>query len=679
MSTAVAGRVINEASAGIKGLVIVVRDETVLFPSTLGHATTDDNGSYTITVTADFGAAEWGARSLTVYVRTGALVNDVPMGRVLYSKAYPDDGGGATLTVPDITLQSADVTGWPVTLPGAGNAIPPRAGNALRPLVDDKLAWEHLADSMRAAQSDISIMQLELDLPSGGYNADPTQESPEIILAFPDAFDGNTPPTKANDPHAFPRPERLLLDAAAAGKAVRVMMPRCGNVIGALLFAKGAGKVADYFTAASSKAKALTFTTQGSSVIHAKAVLIDAVSGAASPEAIILGSPFSQSYYDTGNHPVYEARRGSCSGEPVPVHDVSVGIRGPVVADVQAQFLAHWNKQSQAADQVQPLTPAPGAVTTPADGEYLGTAQLVRTVNHDTLSGLPNGEQGVLEAYLRAIEKATSYIYLENQYLTNASIRDALIAALCDPARPNLQVILVVNIVPDIPFYPAWQTSLIGRIRRDAGAGASRFGVFTTWSHAEASSEHKRTNPVIMPNYQHTKTSLVDDKWATIGSGNLDGASLDRFQLLWPLLGDNRNDELNLLVFSDPPDFPQSDFVRQLRISLWSEHLGLATTDPKLTTPGAGGWLQLWNDTATAKLQGLIDDPANVDPASGHVLAYPADAWSGFLASLPGKYGNYHNFLTHAKIGGQGIDLSKIDLVTNTTAFDFHAGKWADA
>jgi phosphatidylserine/phosphatidylglycerophosphate/cardiolipin synthase-like enzyme len=685
VSTSVTGRVVNESSAGITGLVVVVRDETVLFPSDLGHATTDGNGTYTIPVTADFGAEEWGPRDLTLYVRTGVLVKDVPMGRVLYSKAYPDSGTGDTLTVPDISLKAADVTGWPVSLPGLGNALPVQAGNALRPLVDNKLAWQHLADSMRAAQSEINIMQLEFDLPSGGYNADATQESPEIVLAFPDGFDGNSGTTTANDPQTFPRPERLLLDAATAGKTVRAMLPKCGNIIGGLLFAKGAGKLQDYFTAASSKAKTLTFTTQGSSVIHAKAALIDAVADAASPEAIIIGSPFAQSYYDSSDHAVFEARRGSCSGEPIPVHDVTVGIRGPVVADVQAQFAAHWNLQCQPADKMQPLSPAPAAITTAGDGEYLASAQLVRSVNYDTLPGLPNGEQGVLEAYLRAIEKATSYIYMENQYFTDQAIGDALIGALVN--QPKLQVILLLNIDADLPFYPTWQAHLIGRIRDGAGPAASRLGVFTSWSHTGPDTTHHRKEPVVIPNYMHTKTAIVDGKWATVGSGNLDGASLDEFQLLYPLLGKNRNDELNLLVFNDSPD-PQTDFVDQLRLSLWSEHLGLATDDPQLSaatlSAGDGGWLKLWTDQATAKLQGLISDPSTVNPC--HVLAFPPDAPLLFNpTALPFGIGahlayfDFHHYLTQSKINGTPVDMKNIDLDATTTSFDFHTGKWSDA
>ena len=695
MSTSVTGRVVDESGNGIAGLAVVVRDESALFSSDIGNAATGANGSYTVTIEADL-FPEYGPRQLGVYVRTGVYKNPptgpkVPVGRLLYSRSSADSTGPA-LTLADITLRSADVQGWPVSLPGTTNALPVRSGNALTPLPDDQAAWSRVAASIRGATQSVSVMQLTLDMPRE-YLANATQEYPEIILGFPAGFDGTSAPTTATDPATFPRPERLLLDAASAGHQVKVMIPAVGNWLASAGFwlkerwssgPKGdADAVGKYFTAAGSQAEALSFKTTGFSVVHAKAVLIDAVaSGSQQTEGILLGSPFEQSYWDTTSHPVYEAQRGSCSGEPIPVHDVSIGVRGPMVADLQQQFLVHWNKDAQPAGTVQALNP-PAELTAAGTGEYLATAQLARTVNVSTLPGLDNGELGILEAYLRAIEKATDYIYFENQYFTNQAIGDALIAALTDPGRPNLQVILMLNVVPDIPFYPAWQTNLVGRIRREAGTGgASRLGVFTAWSHTAPASAHKQAKPVIMPNYLHTKTAIVDGKWATIGSANLDGASLDNFQILHPLLGVNRNDELNVLVFNDTgAGFPQTDFVDALRIALWSEHLGIPASDPRMsaaTLSGSHGWLQLWNDCANAKLQGLISNPANIDPSKGRVLAYPASAWSGFLASFPFT-NNYRNFLKSAKIGDQGIDLSQITLITKTTAFSFHDGKWADA
>lgn len=695
MSTSVTGRVVDESGNGIAGLAVVVSDQSALFSSDLNNALTDGTGAYTVPIAADL-FPELGTRQLGISVRTGVYKNaasgpKVPVGRVLYSSTSPD-GTGDVLTIGDITLRQADVTGWPVSLPGTTNALPVRNGNALRPLPDDLAAWGRVAGSMHGAQQSVSVMQLTLDMPRQ-YQADATQEYPEVILAFPDSFDGSTPPTTATDPTTFPRPERLLLDVAGAGQQARVMISAVGNWlasagfwVGELLSAgpKGdADAVGKYFTAAGSQAEALAFTTHGFSVLHAKAVLIDATgAGTGQTEGILLGSPFEQSYWDTGNHQVYEAQRGSCTGEPIPVHDVSIGVRGPLVADLQQQFLVHWNKYCPPAQTVPALDPPPAELTVAGDGEYVATAQLARTVNISTLPGLDQGEQGILEAYLRMIEQATDYIYIENQYFTDQAIGDALIGALTDPARPDLQVILMLNVVPDIKFYPAWQTNLFGRIEREIGAGASRFGVFTAWSHTGPTSDHHQAKPVIMPNYLHTKTAVADGTWATIGSANLDGASLDEFQILQPLLGVNRNDELNVLVFGDTTaGFPQTGFVDALRVALWSEHLGIPADDPRLssaTLSASHGWLQLWNDCATAKLQGLIDNPADIDPSKGRVLAYPTGAWSGLLASLPFT-NNYANFLSSATISGQGIDFSQITLITKTTAFSFHDGKWADA
>ena len=288
---------------------------------------------------------------------------------------------------------------------------------------------------------------------------------------------------------------------------------------------------------------------------------------------------------------------------------------------------------------------------------------------------------GILEAYQRAIENASEFIYFENQYFTNEKIAQALVDALKDPSRPNLQVILMVNVIPDLPFYPTWQTNLFERIRRDAGAGASRFGVFTAWSHAAPSTQHKHTKPIIMPNYLHTKTAVVDGTWATIGSANLDGASLDQFQILRVLqFGNYRNDELNFLIFNGIEGCPATDAVDQLRRQLWGEHLGMDPSDARLDATAltsSHGWLKLWTDQATAKLQGLINNPATIDPTKGRVLAYPPGAQSGF-ALLWGWSHPHKNFLQSAKIGGKSVDLTQIDLVEQTTAFSFHDGKWAD-
>jgi phosphatidylserine/phosphatidylglycerophosphate/cardiolipin synthase-like enzyme len=706
MSATLSGRVVSDGGAGVAGLRVVVRDETACIPSDVTTTTTDQGGNYSAAVPDDPLSLD----GLGSVRKIGVHIYAAKGPRQLNHATY--DVTGSTVQATTVTLRAADVSGWAVSLPGTTNALPVRKGNAVRFLVDDKLAWEHVAKVMTAAEKSINVMQLEMDLRK--FNATQSQERPEIILEFPQTYDTLHPtPLDGSTPN---RLERILLDAAGGGKQVRIMISdRETNALvmivdiaillvpllltwflwkpvwvglGALwhsLFGgdpKGdASTVTKYFKAATSSAKVVGFKTRMFSVVHAKAVLVDAVADAVdNAEAILLGSPFSPSYWDTLNHLVYEPRRGDCAGEPIPVHDVSIGVRGPAVADLQQQFLVHWNRDAAQADQVVALDPAPAAVTA-ASGEYAATVQVVRTVNWSTLPGLDAGEEGCLEAYLRAIENATKYIYIENQYFTDDAIADALVAALNDTSRPDLQVILMVNVVPDMPFYPSWQTNLFERIRRDAGANASRFGVFTAWTHDAAEPSHKHTNAIIMPNYLHTKTAVVDGLWATIGSANLDGASLDQFQILRALQwGDFRNDELNCVIFNGVDGADATDAADQLRLELWSEHLGIPDNDPRLskaTLEGSKGWLKLWTDQATAKLQALISNPSTVDSSTGRVLAYPPGATSGFGLLLAWSK-PHKNFLQTSKIGGKAPDLSKLDLVEETTAFNYQTGKWAD-
>ena len=685
MSTSVTGKVvdIDNPNNGFSGLPVVVRDTSAIVASQLGTTSTGSDGSFTITIAADsFSGTELGPRQLEVSVRTAVV------GRLLYLQTYPDSDSDTT-TIDTISLKQADVTGWAVTLPGTSNALPVREGTALQAFVDDKTAWSAVNSAMKNAKSAISMMQLALDMPRS-YQANAADESPEVVLDFPDSFDGTT---SANDLNTFPRPERTMVTATQGGHAVKVLISSTGNAFINFIVTvvhvwnhlfhgapyPDAGEVQKYFTEAGTTAKALTFTTTGLSVVHAKTVLVDAVDASADvSNAYLLGSPFEQSYWDSGNHQVYEARRGSCSGEPVPVHDVSIGIRGPMVKDLQDQFVVHWTKADDGSNPAVALTNPPAAITTANQGEYVAAAQLVRTVNVDTLPALPNGEMGLLEAYLRAIENATDYIYFENQYFTNETIGKALVAALNKQA--NLQVILMVNVVPDMPFYPHWQTELFARIRKDAPSAAARFGVFTAWSHEAASAGHKRKdnkddNPLLMPNYLHTKTAVVDGNWATIGSGNLDGASLDEFQIMRPFIGVNRNDELNCVVYDGVDGHASSGFADALRVALWSEHLGIPTTDSRLAKPATppSNWLTLWNTQAAAKLQVLINSPTTIDPnnANGRVLAFP-----------PTAPGDYAKFIAAAGINAKdssGKIANPVCLVEQTTAFSFHDGKWADA
>ena len=410
--------------------------------------------------------------------------------------------------------------------------------------------------------------------------------------------------------------------------------------------------------------------TQPYSVTHAKIV-------SDGKEAVLLGSPFEQVYFDAPSHAIDDFRRGENAAKG-PIHDVSIAVRGPAVGHIQEVFNTHWNLAGD-TDQldVPPKLQLPGEEHAAKKGEFLSSVQVVRTLNGGTFPdggsfpGEPKGEKGILEAHLRAIHFAERFIYIENQYFTNEAITEAIIARL--KTNDQLQLILLVPVEPDIPRYPHWQKGLIQRIAKSLGSQAEhRFGAFTLWSHSAADAQHPK--PRLRANYAHTKTAVIDNNWATVGSANLDGASLDFFQLIfyWRLPnlllqgGEMRNTETNCVVFEEQLPAGGSA-VDALRRQLWAEHLGFLAADGtpdtgtvKLAEPSDNDWLKVWRDRAEEKRVGLATgDPNDVKPI--RVLPFPLDTW-------------FVNPKRHLK--ALKVDVSKYDLVEKgppSRAFKFGA------
>jgi phosphatidylserine/phosphatidylglycerophosphate/cardiolipin synthase-like enzyme len=745
------GRLLDEHGTPLAGLRVVVRDESALFASDLEHDDSKSDGTFSVTYGEDL-FPELGTRQLGIFVFTQSH-------RQLYHVSKSDISAD-TLALGDITIKQADVSGLLVTLGGSQAVLPLRAGNALRFLIDDEEAWAYTNKSLLGATGSIDVMQLEFDMPSA-FDPSPLVEFPEIVLAFDGAVD---PPRPVLKPTDF-RPERVLIDKAKHGVNVRLVMPTVSInwailavdvlilLIPALLVivfdigkswklfsilassgpGGGFGSVKSYFGAAASAGTDVeAFEVTLFNRVHAKLVMVD------DSEALVLGSPFSQSYWDTHEHKVFEARRGSASGEPIPVHDVSLGIRGPAVKDMHDAFRLHWNfAKDTFSDGVTtsgsttltsqtrnftnadvgkevtgpniPLGTTIVSVTNPhsvilsapatATGsglkitvatvasippaapissvpdptaESIASVQLVRTLNGGTFPApLDQGEKGILEAYLRAIDGAKKYIYFENQYFTNETIGQALVAALNDPSRGQLQIIVMLNVTPDLPLYPVWQSNLIERIRKDAKANAGRIGFFTAWTHNAPDPTLHPDKPMIMANYLHTKVGIVDDTWATVGSANLDGASLDATQLIHALqFGDNRNHELNYIIVSGV-DGTTTNAPEVLRRRLWSEHLGMASTDTRLDLANVSTWVaSLWQATAERKRSGLASNPAVIDPSLGRVLEYPKNAITGVPLLIP-WVNPERDFLKSSQIG-----FDNLDLVEKVRSFSFHDGKW---
>jgi PLD-like domain len=142
-----------------------------------------------------------------------------------------------------------------------------------------------------------------------------------------------------------------------------------------------------------------------------------------------------------------------------------------------------------------------------------------------------HGETSNLEAYQRAIARAEDYIYIEDQYFTNNAIVDALIIRM--QQVPTLQLIMVLNInADDFPGYARKQIRNIKLIQKKVSNHEQRFKVFTLWATQFSTDPERAKKPFeIMNIYVHSKVAIVDDKWATIGTANLDGSGLNAVEI----------------------------------------------------------------------------------------------------------------------------------------------------
>ena len=215
-------------------------------------------------------------------------------------------------------------------------------------------------------------------------------------------------------------------------------------------------------------------------------------------------------------------------------HDACARIEGPAVDDVAEHFRMRWHEVTgEALPQVSPSAAA-------GDLEV----QIVRTVPEHVYAATPRGDFSILESYMRALQAAEQFIYIENQFLWSPEIEAVLHDKISNPPHPDFRLLLLL---PSKPNSGADDTrGVLGHLI-EADADAGRLLACTLYA---------RSGHLHDPIYIHAKIAIIDDKWLTLGSANLNEHSLF-------------NDTEMNIVSHDPK------LARQTRLRLWSEHLEL--------------------------------------------------------------------------------------------------------
>lgn len=143
-------------------------------------------------------------------------------------------------------------------------------------------------------------------------------------------------------------------------------------------------------------------------------------------------------------------------------------------------------------------------------------------------------DTGFLEAYLTIISQAKRLIYIETQFLRCRKIVDALIDQKA--RQPSLQLIVLLPLLPERmwnekdpnPASRHGHSLQQDAINRLGNAYGRDFGVFTLMRNLHHDSYRVRqpSRLVYEHIYVHAKTIVVDDRFAIIGSANLNDRSM---------------------------------------------------------------------------------------------------------------------------------------------------------
>ncbi|OEC88659.1 MULTISPECIES: phospholipase D-like domain-containing protein [Methanobacterium] len=538
----------------------------------LGHTITDDNGYY---------------RILYPQNRYKEIADKEPDIRIIVKdklgvfeilRSHVHENVKSTIKyIDDIVINQSMIEGWFVTLK---NKSPSRftSSNSFEILIDNKKTLEKIVDSIDNAESYIYLTQFAF--------------YPDFIPRF------------FEDENIYKKDKPLvdkLLDAESRGAEVKIIINE--NMV----IPDNYDELHNYFK--DSNVSVRRFPARGPYAMHAKVLIVDG------KEAFILGSPFSQAYWDTNQHLVNEPRRGEKNEGPV--HDVSIYLSGEAIGHIEEFFIELWNYLSdlhfKGKDKIfknESLNLGNTSKNNLNNVEYQNKMfqynnmplQIVRSITPGTIND--KGEKGVFEAYRRAITNAEDFIYLENQYFTNKYIVSALKNAL--DHNPELQLIMVINEVPDVPSYRTWQHygfQLMGMDLEKSALDHPRIGIYSLWS-----GEFKNGKNKLRHCYVHSKVAIVDDIWATIGSSNLDGSSLSCAEEFGSRDSSTNylNMEVNALFFDF--DKPKRDTIKKFRQELWNEHLGIDIS--KYSRPD-NGWLDLWKKTVYENIEKLESEEIN--------------------------------------------------------------------
>jgi phosphatidylserine/phosphatidylglycerophosphate/cardiolipin synthase-like enzyme len=449
-----------------------------------------------------------------------------------------------------------------------GTGTPARDGNVIVPLVDGEEAWLDILAALRGARDTIHLMFWMMHL--------------DHELDRPAALEFQNPADREkNTLHT------VLLDAQRRGVTIRIILwvpstiPASEidvvkllvgvvipNGIGSIKLAVAAPSVAfildlrilKYGLERKFQVLIEQHPTHSIGSWHQKTVIVDgrlAYAGGMNARQNDWDSQhtvfdYRRTPHDTTGKERAKAKAARAETRYPPRHDFMTRIEGPLVMDVHNNFVSRWNQAIANKNFLSSGLAKLSAMTTPPSGAGAASGQIVRTMPR--YPPTPLGETGCYEMYLRAIQNAERYIYIEDQYFRS----DRIALALASACRANPKLILVVVTPPD--YLAEWDEVNIAVASPSTYWTSDSFNIIKaavpefSLFQLQVTDTDARGDQIFLMVNTHAKVMIVDDEWYTIGSCNINER------------GFLYEGELNIGV-----NHPDDAFA--LRQRLWTSHL----------------------------------------------------------------------------------------------------------
>ncbi len=273
---------------------------------------------------------------------------------------------------------------------------------------------------------------------------------------------------------------------------------------------------------------------------HQKIVVID------DALAFVGGLDLTISRWDDREHRAFDTRRLLPNGDLYPpFHDVMLAVDGEAAAALGEVVRERW----LAATGEKLHRPPPGSDPWP-DALLPALTDLTVGIARTQPAWRQTPEAREVEAlFLQAIRSAQRCLYIENQYVTSNSVRDALCARLREANGPEVIILT-----------PNEQSGALERLTM----GVLRRSVLRALREADLHNRLRVVCPVVGEVWVHihSKVMVVDDRLLIIGSANLCNRSM------------SLDTECNVAVEADG-DATISGSIRHFRDGLIAEHLGV--------------------------------------------------------------------------------------------------------